>query len=299
MKLRVFTAFSGYDSQCMALQRLAERHDDFEFELVGWSEIEQNAIAAHNAVFPQWSDRNYGDICQIDWSKVPDFDLFTYSSPCQDFSLAGVQRGGQEGSGTRSSLLWECRRAIIAKRPRFLLLENVSNLVSEKFIATFRKWEQELASYGYDNRYKVLNSKDYGVPQNRERVFLVSFLDYQIFNFPQPIPLEKRLKDVLEDKVDERYYLSDKALAGLLEHNEKCEQRGTGFLFSPKDISVNGGGYANCIATKPGYETGTYIICEDYPSGETEQLAEQHHRGSGRDLADNMQRREGRNAEDT
>ena len=207
--------------------------------------------------------------------------------------------GGQEGSGTRSSLLWECRRAIIAKRPRFLLLENVSNLVSEKFIATFRKWEQELASYGYDNRYKVLNSKDYGVPQNRERVFLVSFLDYQIFNFPQPIPLEKRLKDVLEDKVDERYYLSDKALAGLLEHNEKCERRGTGFLFSPKDISVNGGGYANCIATKPGYETGTYIICEDYPSGETEQLAEQHHRGSGRDLADNMQRREGRNAEDT
>ena len=96
MKLRVFTAFSGYDSQCMALQRLAERHDDFEFELVGWSEIEQNAIAAHNAVFPQWSDRNYGDICAIDWSKVPDFDLFTYSSPCQDFSLAGVQRGGKK-----------------------------------------------------------------------------------------------------------------------------------------------------------------------------------------------------------
>lgn len=155
--------------------------------------------------------------------------------------LPELRGGGQEGSGTRSSLLWECRRAIIAKRPRFLLLENVSNLVSEKFIATFRKWEQELASYGYDNRYKVLNSKDYGVPQNRERVFLVSFLDYQIFNFPQPIPLEKRLKDVLEDKVDERYYLSDKALAGLLEHNEKCEQRGTGFLFSPKDISVNGG----------------------------------------------------------
>lgn len=179
-------------------------------------------------------------------------------------SCRSSEGGGQEGSGTRSSLLWECRRAIIAKRPRFLLLENVSNLVSEKFIATFRKWEQELASYGYDNRYKVLNSKDYGVPQNRERVFLVSFLDYQIFNFPQPIPLEKRLKDVLEDKVDERYYLSDKALAGLLEHNEKCEQRGTGFLFSPKDISVNGGGMPTASqrsqATRPEHTSSAKII---------------------------------------
>ena len=92
--IRVFTAFSGYDSQCMALQRVAERHPEFHFELVGWSEIEENAIAAHNAVFPQWKDRNYGDICKIDWNEVPDFDLFTYSSPCQDFSLAGVQRGG-------------------------------------------------------------------------------------------------------------------------------------------------------------------------------------------------------------
>lgn len=173
----------------------------------------------------------------------------------------------------------------------------MSNLVSEKFIKTFSKWEQELASYGYDNYYKVLNAKDYGVPQNRERVFLVSFLHSQIFNFPKPFPLELRLKDVLEDKVAERYYLSEKAIAGLLEHNEKHEARGTGFLFKPKDISVNGGGYANCIATKPGYETGTYILCSDHPSGETEQLAEQRHRGSGRNLSDNLQRREGRNAE--
>lgn len=264
MKLRVFTAFSGYDSQCMALQRIAERHPDFEFELVGWSEIERNAIAAHDAVFPQWRDRNYGDICEIDWTKVPDFDLFTYSSPCQDFSLAGVQRGGQEGSGTRSSLLWECRRAILAKRPRFLLLENVSNLVSEKFIKTFSKWEQELASYGYDNYYKVLNAKDYGVPQNRERVFLVSFLHSQIFNFPKPFPLELRLKDVLEDKVAERYYLSEKAIAGLLEHNEKHEARGTGFLFKPKDISVNGGGTPTASqqsqATRPEHTSSARII---------------------------------------
>ena len=88
MKLRVFTAFSGYDSQCMALDRAG-----IAYELVGWSEIDKYAIAAHNAVYPQYAGCNYGDISKIDWAQVPDFDLFTYSSPCQDFSAAGLQRG--------------------------------------------------------------------------------------------------------------------------------------------------------------------------------------------------------------
>ena len=100
MTLKVFTAFSGYDSQCMALDRLHRHNPDFNYELVGWAEIDKYAIAAHNAVYPQWADRNYGDISKIDWAQVPDFDLFTYSSPCQDFSQAGKQAGGTEGSGT-------------------------------------------------------------------------------------------------------------------------------------------------------------------------------------------------------
>ena len=94
MKLRVFTAFSGYDSQCMALDRLASAYPQFSYELVGWSEIDKYAIQAHNAVFPQYADRNFGDITTIDWERVPDFDLFTYSSPCQDFSCAGKMQGG-------------------------------------------------------------------------------------------------------------------------------------------------------------------------------------------------------------
>lgn len=89
--LRVFTAFSGYDSQCMALDRIG-----IPYTLVGWSEIDKNAIMAHNAVYPQYAERNYGDIQQIDWKQVPDFDLFTFSSPCQDFSAAGLQRGGKK-----------------------------------------------------------------------------------------------------------------------------------------------------------------------------------------------------------
>lgn len=92
-RLRVFTAFSGYDSQCLALNRLRETHGVY-YELVGISEIDKDAIKAHNALFPDAADKNFGDISKIDWSSVPDFDLFTYSSPCQDFSTAGLQRGG-------------------------------------------------------------------------------------------------------------------------------------------------------------------------------------------------------------
>ena len=217
MKLKVFTAFSGYDSQCMALDLMVERFPVFEYELVGWSEIDKYAIQAHNAVYPQWADRNFGDISKIDWDMVPDFDLFTMSSPCQDFSSAGMQKGGEEGSGTRSSLLWECRRAIIAKKPKYILFENVKNLVSQKFLPYFNKWQSELSSYGYRNFAQVLNAKDYGVPQNRERIFLVSILDPNAsYHFPNKIPLNKRLKDVLEQNVDEKYYLSDKVLNGIM-----------------------------------------------------------------------------------
>jgi DNA (cytosine-5)-methyltransferase 1 len=240
-KIRVFTAFSGYDSQCLSLDRLKKKYPEFDYELVGWSEIDKYAIQAHNAIYPQWADRNYGDISKINWDEVPDFDLFTYSSPCQDFSNAGLQRGGEEGSGTRSSLLWECRRAIVAKKPKFLLMENVAALVSQKFIKTFNKWQEELARYGYTNFAQVLNAKDYGIPQNRERIFLVSVLGEAWYNFPQPFKLEKRLKDVLETNVDEKYYLSEKMIAGFEKHNANHEAKGTGFKFQPKtkdDIAV-------------------------------------------------------------
>ena len=137
--LRVFTAFSGYDSQCMALDRIG-----VDYDLVGWSEIDRFAIRAHDAVYPQYADRNFGDITAIDPNALPDFDLMTYSSPCQDFSIAGRQRDGEKGSGTRSSLLWYCEDIIRVKRPRFLVMENVKNLVSEKFRPLFLEWERTL-----------------------------------------------------------------------------------------------------------------------------------------------------------
>lgn len=222
--LRVFTAFSGYDSQCMALDRIG-----IPYELVGWSEIDRYAIQAHNAVYPQWAGRNYGDISRIDWESVPDFDLFTYSFPCTDVSNAGLQKGLSEGSGTRSSLLWECRKAIAEKRPRYALMENVKNLVGKQNIGNFRRWEQWLAGLGYENFCKVLNATDFNVPQHRERVFMVSCLDNTNFRFPEKIRLERRLKDVLEPEVSEKYYLSAKRYEKILAHGDRKASEGCGF----------------------------------------------------------------------
>lgn len=281
MNLRVFTSFSGYDSQCLALDRLG-----IDYELIGWSEIDKYAIQAHNAIYPQWADRNFGDISKIDWSQVPDFDLFTYSSPCQDFSQAGLQRGGEQGSGTRSSLLWECQKAIEAKRPTFCLMENVAALVSDKFIKLFNRWQHTLEQYGYRNYAKVLNAKDYGVPQNRERIFLVSVHERltRPYEFPKPIKLERRLKDVLESNVDEKYYLSDSVIESFNAHKQRNAERGNGFGWNPTDgdcvgnavltgslrpadnfikqepINTTTEGHASCIKSDY-YKMGGQIFC--------------------------------------
>ena len=200
--LKVVTLCSGYDSQLMAIRNLG-----IPYECVGWSEIDKYAIQAHNAVFPEIADRNLGDMTKIDWSKVDDFDLLFYSTPCTDFSNAGKQAGGEEGSGTRSSILWWTRYAIIQKKPKYLVMENVKALVSDKFRPLFLKWCDELTSYGYTNFAQVLNAKDYGIPQNRERIFVVSIRGEAWFTFPQPVELKLRLKDMLEEKVAEKYYL--------------------------------------------------------------------------------------------
>lgn len=130
---------------------------------------------------------------------------------CQDFSTAGLNKGGDLGSGTRSSLLWECERIIRAVKPQYLLMENVKNLVGKKHRHNFDRWLETLEYLGYNNYWQVLNAKDYGVPQNRERVFVISIrkdVDTKGYKFPSSVPLQKRLKDMLEPCVDEKYYLS-------------------------------------------------------------------------------------------
>jgi hypothetical protein len=126
----------------------------------------------------------------------------------------------------------------LPRNQSILLLENVKALVSKKFLPVFNKWKAELESYGYSNFAQVLNAKDYGIPQNRERIFLVSILGDEKYSFPKPFPLELRLKDMLEQNVDERYYLSDKAVKSFAEHCERKQSEGCGFKFEPTDGGV-------------------------------------------------------------
>jgi len=198
-KLRVFEAFAGVGTQSMALKRLG-----VNYEVVGIAEIDKFAIQSYMAIHGE--TKNYGDISKIDPTELPDMDLFTYSFPCQDLSISGKQRGMSEG--TRSGLLYECEKVITTKKPKYLLLENVKNLVGKKFKPDFDKWLEWLESQGYRNYWKVLNAKDYGVPQNRERVFVVSVLGEGIYDFSESFPLEVKLKDILEDEVDEKCFLN-------------------------------------------------------------------------------------------
>ena len=145
-----------------------------------------------------------------------------------------------KGEGTRSGLLWEVERLLneVDELPQILLMENVPQVHSDKNVADFAKWIDRLEKLGYKSKYQDLNAKDYGVPQNRERCFMVSWLGDYYYHFPAPIPLEKRLKDVLEESVDEKFYLSDETVKRLIIHKERNEANGNGFGWQPVDGGV-------------------------------------------------------------
>ena len=240
MKIRVITLFSGYDSQCLALDRLKENHPDFDYTLCGWSEIDKFAIQAHNLIYPQWADRNLGDVSKIDWESYPHLkgcDLMTYSFPCTSVSAAGKQAGLEKGSGTASSLLWECEKAIRILRPKYLLMENVKALVSKKFMPFFQEWIDLIdGKYNYHSYWKILNATQYGIPQNRERCFMISIRGdiMRGYDFPEPFPLELTLDDVLEDEVDEKYYLKNERIEGLLTSTIDEMRKKNGYKFKAK-----------------------------------------------------------------
>lgn len=219
--IRVFEAFSGVGAQRMALRNLGIEH-----EVVGISEIDKFAIQSYEVIHGE--TMNFGDISKLNPKDLPDFDLFTYSFPCQDLSVAGKCAGMLKGQ-TRSGLLYECEKVIEAKLPKYLLLENVKNLVGKKFKLQFDAWLSYLEGLGYTNYWQVLNAKDYGVPQNRERVFVVSILgEHETYSFPTPIPLTRAIKDVLENEVDEKYYIN-KAFEFVNQKNVKAEFVGLNF----------------------------------------------------------------------
>ena len=258
--ISIIELFAGIGAQVAALKRL-----NIPFEVVGISEIDKYAIQSYNAI--NGPTFNYGDITKIPMLDYA--DLWTYSFPCQDLSVAGKQAGISEG--TRSGLLLHVERlletaVLIGNQPKYLLLENVKALVSKKFKSDFDRWLQKLESLGYNNYWQVLNAKDYGVPQNRERVFVVSIrkdVDTNGYKFPEKIPLTRKLKDVLEPVVDEKYYLTDKQIKSFIKERDKSIEKGNGFCFKP--ISENDISRALTLKCSGGRKTDTFVEYERTP----------------------------------
>ena len=200
--VRVLELFAGIGACSKALTRLGIEH-----EIVDAVEIDKYAIQSFNAI--HGTNFESQDITQ--WDKDIKVDLIMHGSPCQDFSVAGLNKGGDKGSGTRSSLMYETLRIVEKLKPKYVIWENVKNLLSKKHRHNFDAYIEAMEKLGYHSSYQVLNAKDFGVPQNRERVFTVSLRnDLNVdFKFPEPQELTIRLKDVLEPQVDEKYYLSD------------------------------------------------------------------------------------------
>lgn len=192
--IRIFEAFAGYGTATFALKELG-----VEFELVGFSEIDKYAIQCFQQ---NHGGKNFGDITKINWGEVPDFDLLTGGFPCQAFSTAGKQLGEQD---VRGVLGLELTRALIHKQPKYFLFENVKGFMSKKFSETREKFVKSWEDAGYKVVFKVLNTKDFGVPQNRERVFIIGIRKdlTQEFEFPKEFELKLKVLDLVEDWNDE------------------------------------------------------------------------------------------------
>ena len=227
-KLRVLSLFSGIGAFEKALTNIG-----VDFEMVGFSEIDKYATKSYCAIHNVDESLNLGDITKIDLSNLPNADLITHGSPCTSFSLAGKGAGGDKGSNTPSSLMWYSVEIINKVKPKYVIWENVKNVLSKKHRHNFDLYIDTLDKMGYKSYFEVLNAKNYGVPQNRERIFVISILgEHKPFIFPDEIPLELKLKDILEENVEDKYYLKD-TKDFFIKNSFKMKYKGNGFRFAP------------------------------------------------------------------
>ena len=213
--IRLIELFAGIGSQAKALENIKANFTHYKV-----CEFEKHAIDSYNAIHN--TNFQVSDITKLKASdlEIVDTDkydyILTYSFPCQDLSVAGKMQGLKKGCNTRSGLLWEVERLIKElgeKRfPQILLMENVPEIISKKNIYDFQEWCLFLENKGYKNYCEILNAKNYGIPQNRKRCFMVSILGDYSYTFPKKIKLKKEFKDFLDKKVDKKYYLSEEEL---------------------------------------------------------------------------------------
>ena len=250
--IRLIELFGGVGSQAMALRDLG-----LDFEHYRLVELDKYAIASYNAIHN--TNFTLTDICKVRGADLgientEEFCyLLTYSFPCQDLSSAGKGRGMAKGGGTRSGLLWEVKRLLdeVDHLPQVLLMENVPEVKSQRNIKDFHAWQDFLISKGYTNYVDVLNAKDFGVAQNRERCFMVSILGEYNYKFPQAVKLTKTVNDYLEDEVDRKYYVdtekSKKLINDLIERGEISNRNSVNNVgnINPSGNGMNGSVYSS------------------------------------------------------
>lgn len=250
--LKVLELFAGIGACSKALTNLGIEH-----EIVDAVEIDKYAIQSFNTVH----GTNFKPQDITTWDKDIECDLIMHGSPCQDFSVAGKQAGGDKDSGTRSSLMYETLRIVEKLKPKYVIWENVKNLLSQKHRHNFDAYLNAMSDLGYCNNYKVLNAKDYGIPQNRERVFTVSIRKdlYKGFFFPAPIELKVRLKDVLDTEVDEKFYLTDEQTKRLKATTYNC---------GSESVRVqNGGGISRTLCARDWKDPKCIQVAQLYGNG--------------------------------
>lgn len=280
--VRLIELFAGIGSQAKAFERLGVPFEHFKI-----CEFDKYAVKAYNII--HGTDFEVSDITKL---KAEDLEIvnkdkyeyiMTYSFPCQDLSLAGKRKGMAEDSGTRSSLLWEVKRLLeeldaVSGLPQILCMENVPQVKAEQNIIEWYKWRGFLEKIGYTNFYGILNAKNYGIPQNRERCFMMSLLNADsVYVFPEKEELKLRLKDMLEEEVDEKYYLSEKLFEFFQANCIKQQEKGNIYKFEIND----GNKIAKTITTLAGCRMGDNFIETD-KCIQVGQLADSDFESSGR-----------------
>ena len=258
-KLKYISLFSGIGAFEQAFKNLG-----IDYTLEGFSEIDHEAIVSYCAVHGVDVSKNLGDITKIKTENL-EADLITYGFACQDISMAGKQAGFKKDSNTRSSLLWEALRLIENIKPAFCIGENVKNLLSDKFKDDFNEYLLTLDNYGYNTYYKVLNASHFGIPQNRERVFIVSIrkdVDDGTFKFENGSKNTLTINDFLEDTIDPKYISDSKTQVFLnrIQNKSLAFQAEKGFKYDENNQPV--------FYTYPGIENKIIKLCNVNPSGE-------------------------------
>lgn len=245
-KLKVVSLFSGIGALESGLHRL-----NVDYDLVGFSEIDKPAIKTYCAIHNIDESKNLGDVTKINANDLPDFDLLMHGSPCQSFSFIGQQEGGDEGSETKSSLMWNTVDIVRSKKPKYVIWENVKAVVSPKNVHNLEKYIETLDGLGYKSFYRVVNSRDFNVAQNRERLFVVSIMDGTEYKFPEPIELTKTIRDYIDEIVADKYIVPKQVMMGYKNKKSIFKKR-----FRLRELDE----YAYCLTAK----SGRAVITNNY-----------------------------------